>query len=159
MAKDDIYYERLGKYNSAGFSCAVDDTFLSKKKDKERFEAAKDALKAVGVDLSYNDGRLSMRMDSEMYLNVATRKAGPKSKKILSPSYQDNKGHTMYYSDVLIMMQNMSDAEIIRELKVPKATYYRHKKAMLESEYYKELDKTRLDDEEYLKEAIFDGKF
>ena len=53
----------------------------------------------------------------------------------------------------------MSDLEIMKELNVPKSTYYRHKKAMLESEYYKELDKERLSDEEYLKESLFDSKF
>ena len=107
MAKQDIYCERLGKYNSAGFTCTVREGFLKSNIEKERFEVAKEALKAVGVELSYDGERLSMNFDSKTYLNVATRKAGPKGKKIMSPSYQDNVGHTIYYSDIIFMMQRI----------------------------------------------------
>jgi len=159
MAKEDRYYERLGKYNFAGFACNVDKNFLTQPGDQDRFDAAKEALESVGFSLNYENGRLSLSMDAETYLNVATRKAGPKGKKIETPSHQDNKGYTVYYSDILLMMQTMKDTEIMKELNIPKATYYRHKKDMLASEYYKELDKSRLDDEMYLKEAEYDRKF
>lgn len=37
-----------------------------------------------------------------------------------------------------MMLETMSDYEIMEKLNMKKATYYRHKKAMLESEWYRE---------------------
>ena len=50
----------------------------------------------------------------------------------------DEEGHPVKCAEVLMMLETMSDYEIMDKLKMKKATYYRHKKAMLESDWYKE---------------------
>lgn len=49
------------------------------------------------------------------------------------------------------MMQIMTDREIAERINMPIATFYRHKKIMKSSSYYKTLDKNKMDDLEYLK--------
>jgi len=66
------------------------------------------------------------------------------------------------YSDVVLMLQSMTDQEIMEHIGIKYATYYRHKKKLLESEYYKFTDKNRLTDELYLQGEelnIFDSWF
>lgn len=91
--------------------------------------------------------------------------------------------HTIfYYSDVLFLLQRMTDTEVMKKLSgkyrkrqiekkyrtlnfVPEpspmapATYYRHKKRMMESSWYKSLDKNRLDDLDYLHSVPGDDAF
>ena len=159
MTKEDAYLEKLGKYNHAGFTVEVDPNFPRTSYEKRGLSEMKEALQSVGVTLKCESGKLSMKMDAKTFINVATRKAGPKRKQIAYPSHKDNKGFSVYYSDIVFMMQTMSDKEIMDELNIPKATYYRHKKTMLESDYYKALDTDKLDDEEYLKSVDFDNRF
>ena len=49
------------------------------------------------------------------------------------------------------MMQIMTDRETAERINMPIATFYRHKKIMKSSSYYKTLDKNKMDDLEYLK--------
>ena len=44
----------------------------------------------------------------------------------------------------------MTDQQIADKIGMKIATYYRHKKKLRESKYFKELDQNRLDDREYL---------
>lgn len=91
--------------------------------------------------------------------------------------------HTIfYYSDVLFLLQQMTDTEVMKKLSgryrkrqiekgyrtlkyVPEpssmapATFYRHKKRMMESSWYKSLDKNRLDDLDYLHSVPGDDAF
>lgn len=55
------------------------------------------------------------------------------------------------YSDIVLMMNNMTDKQICEELNLKPATYYRRKKIMKESEYFQTLDPEKLSDPEYLK--------
>ena len=57
------------------------------------------------------------------------------------------------------MQQTMKDTEILETTGMTSATYYRHKKAMKESAYYKRLDKTKLNDAAYLKSIEGDTFF
>ncbi len=53
----------------------------------------------------------------------------------------------------------MKDQDIIEKIKMKPATFYRHKKEMKETEYYKSLDLNRLGDLEYLKSVKGDVMF
>ncbi len=54
------------------------------------------------------------------------------------------------YSDIVLMMNTMTDKQICEELDIKPATYYRKKKIMKESEYFKTLDPEKSCDPEYL---------
>ena len=53
----------------------------------------------------------------------------------------------------------MKDEEIIEKIQMKPATFYRHKKEMRETTYYKSLDRNRLGDLEYLKSVEGDFMF
>ena len=63
------------------------------------------------------------------------------------------------YSDIVFMMQTKKDADVAAEIRMPIATFYRHKKAMKESAYYKSLDLNRLRDKEYLESVAGNRMF
>ena len=54
------------------------------------------------------------------------------------------------------MMQTMKDQEIANKIGMPIATYYRHKKTLKDSYYFKSLDLNKLQDKEYL-ESVSDN--
>ena len=116
-----------------------------------------EALKAIHINLSVSeDNELSLFIPASYYNEYHRRNAG-RRKKIMSRtgeyvSLETDNGHkkTFYegeklmYSDVLPLLLTNSDAEIIKQLNIPRATYYRHKKALLASRYYTSVDKEHL---------------
>ena len=54
------------------------------------------------------------------------------------------------FSDIISMMQHMTDKEIAEKIGMPMATYYRHKKSLKDSIYYRSLDKEKFGDADYL---------
>ena len=120
--------------------------------NEKNYNTVKDALEAVGVKLSVSEDILRIEIDPEKYETEKTRRAGRRNVKA---SFKTNavmpSGLRARYSDVISMLQSMNDIAVMKELGMARATYYRHKKAMLSSGYYKALDKARLDDIDYLK--------
>ena len=57
------------------------------------------------------------------------------------------------------MKQTMTDAQLCEKIDMKPATYYRHKKELKESDYYKTLDKNKLSDLNYLKSIPGDFMF
>lgn len=55
------------------------------------------------------------------------------------------------FSDVVYMQQIMKIKEIIEKLGMSMSSYYRHDIRMKKTYYYKQIDKSRLNDIEYLK--------
>lgn len=89
-------------------------------------------LEHVGITFSYKK-YFYINFDEEVYNSVVLRGAGSKKLEVVS-----EEGHPVKCAEVLMMLETMSDYEIMEKLKMKKATYYRHKKAMLESEWYRE---------------------
>lgn len=158
MAKSAAYEEKFRKYLGTRVSFKLDQK--SQNVNPEALKKLTEALDHVGIDLRTNNNSLEIEIDSDKYLKACTRYAGPKEKK---RRFETNnvglKGDVAQYSDIITMMQTMTDKEIMTELNMPYATYYRHKKAMMESEYYKSLDLSKIKEEGYLDTIFFDEAF
>ena len=91
------------------------------------------------------------------YVRTQNRGAGRRKAR----SYTQDEGNIgIYsYSDIIYMSQTMKDQDIIEKIKMKPATFYRHKKGMKETAYYKSLDRNRLGDLEYLKSVEGDFMF
>lgn len=126
-----------------------DDTYWEL--NHKNYEKMKAALEAVGIWLNVEDDELRLTIYPEGYVRTKERNAGRRKK---ASWKQEELAHGKYefyqYSDIVCMMQTKKDADIAAEIKMPIATFYRHKKALKESGYYKSLDLNRLRDKEYL---------
>ena len=98
-----------------------------------------DALKKAGFELQIKDGYLTLFLDVGNNVISSTRMAGRKLKR-----------SRVKFSDVIQMQQTMNVAEIIEKIGLSRATYTRHNRRMKNTYYYKQLDKSRLNDKEYL---------
>jgi len=115
-----------------------------------------EALNDIHINLTVTEeGELSLFIPASYYNEYHKRNAG-RRRKIMSETgvyekYEINgqiktfySGKKLTYAAFLILMLTKSDAAIIKELNIPRATYYRHKKALTESRYYNSLDKEKL---------------
>ncbi|MBR4344512.1 MAG: hypothetical protein IKP88_17735 [Lachnospiraceae bacterium] len=114
-----------------------------------------EALKAIHINLSITDNEMSLFIPASYYNEYHNRNAG-RRKKIMSKSgeyevyelYGKKKefysGDKLMYSDILPLMLKQSDAGLIKQLNIPRATYYRHKKALMDSQYYKSIPKEKM---------------
>lgn len=130
-----------------------------------REEAAKN-----GVFLSVSrDGMLNITVDTNWWETTKRkneRGAGRKKdlfyitdKEILMDSNEIHEAWT--YAYFVYFLQQKTDKELMEymhtslyrdpEKVIAPATYYRHKKRVLDSTYYKSLDQSKIDDLEYLK--------
>lgn len=114
---------------------------------EKEYREMKELLANVGILMHKFDDQLSLIVLSEYY-DLKSRGAGRHDKFF----YKDKEKSDVYhYSDIIYMQQSMKNKDIIALLKIPSATFSRHLKRMKESYYYKTLDKTRLNDIDYLK--------
>jgi len=115
-----------------------------------------EALNDIHINLTVTEeGELSLFIPASYYNEYHKRNAG-RRRKIMSETgvyekYEINgqiktfySGKKLTYAAFLILMLTKSDAAIIKELNIPRATYYRHKKSLTESRYYNSLDKEKL---------------
>ena len=109
-----------------------------------------DALAAVGVLLEVKDEDLQLSLDPESYARARDGHAGRNKKRSMKGEDQVS---FYRYSDIVLLMQSMTDRDLAAHINMPIATFYRHKKELKESFYYKSLDKNRLTDAEYLKDV------
>lgn len=63
------------------------------------------------------------------------------------------------YSDIVYLSQIYKNADVCKKTGIKLATFYRHKRDMVESDYYKSLDLNRLRDLEYLRSVKGDEIF
>lgn len=121
------------------------------KSNAENLEKMKEALDAVGIWLNVEDGRLSLSIYPEGYIRTKDRNAGRRKKVAWNQEAKKKGKYELYkYSDIVLMMQTMKDQELADKIGMPIATFYRHKKALKDSEYYWSLDLNRLREKEYL---------
>lgn len=125
---------------------------------KEKTEEVQKLLADVGVKLVIKErpdfNLLRIIVDND-YTNKKTRKAGRKTK---TSTYTvcDGMECAYKYSDIVYMMQTMTDKDIAIKIDMPIATYYRHKRKLMQSQYYQQLDPDKLQDELYLKNMLDD---
>jgi hypothetical protein len=114
-----------------------------------------EALNSIHINMTVTENELSLFIPASYYNEYHKRNAG-RRRKIMSKTgeyetYELNgrtktfySGDKLMYSDVLRLLLTKGDTEIIRELNIPRATYYRHKKVLLNSRYYLAIDKEHL---------------
>lgn len=144
MMKD---YDDAEEFNNMFLKYKIVDDSLHKQHNKECFEAVKKALKEVGVYIKVDeDHTLSISINGRRYLQNKRRSAGRRYEMV-----KNDNDEIIRYSDVVLMLQSMTDTQIYERLNMSLSTYYRHKKKLMNSDYYKSLDKNRLNDEAYLR--------
>lgn len=152
-------YERKNKkieeYQGAKIKLYLDDTQPYEHDNAIYYDKLKEALETAGFHININkDNLLTLEIAISKFYNANYRSAGRKDR------VAKKDGAFPYrYSDIVYMLNTMTDKEIIKELKMPQATYYRHKKAMKQSAYYTNLDKKRLNDIEYLESQPINPSF
>ncbi len=124
-------------------------------KNMEDAQEIKEILYKHGIIFELDDEEISIYIERKTYNKINNRNAGRKRTHKRTPDGKD----FLYYSDIVSMMQSMTDLEIMEYTKIPPATYNRHKKTMMQSPYYKRLDKNRLWDTKYLKSMELDQIF
>ena len=115
---------------------------------KEREEDAKknsfslprfqEILKKAGIHLEVDDGTLRIFLIPEDYVRNQTRYAGvrrkTRKKNAEGATYDEN---IYRYSDIVALWgEGKKEEEMLNLTGMPRATYYRHKKALLESNFY-----------------------
>ena len=130
----------------------IDTNSINSAENKKNFAEISAPLSRVGVYLNvyeYDDGAnnyLTLAVNKDTYDRVTKREAGRRRKFIPNPET----GADLRYSDVIYMLQTMSGKKVAEELQMSLSTFNRHKKKMLNSVYYKNLDRNRLNDLDYL---------
>lgn len=109
--------------------------------NESSFKEMQETLARIGVDIFLSKGYLILTKSDTAYKKETSRGAGRKG---------SAKPCSMI--EVLQMLLTMTDKQICTKLQMSERTYYRHKKAMLQSDMYYSLDSERLNDIEYLQE-------
>lgn len=153
MRKDKKIESNRRKYEKLKLTYKVDDTVDNK---SSTYEKMKVALEKSGFlfDIS-SKGILTLEILESKYVRKNYRNAGRKPKTV-----QRKDNFLSYrYSDIVCMMQTMTDAKIYKKIGMSSATYYRHKKELISSSYYAALDKNMLGDIDYLRNQKNDYVF
>ena len=116
--------------------------------NRRNYKRIKEVLESVGIWFEVEGNELSIGISPEKYIEKKERNAG-RSQKVIMKKESDSSDYYRY-SDIVYLMQKKKDQDVADEIGVGIATYYRHKKAMKESLYYKSLDLNRLNDKDYL---------
>lgn len=124
-------------------------TITENNNDPEAIKKLTKALAKVGVYLDLYPEDLYISIIPRAYANATRRYAGPR-KKFIRVTDESGKQKLITYADVIPLMQTLPEEAVYEMLRMAPATYYRHKKAMRETDYFKSLDPSRLDDAEYL---------
>lgn len=111
----------------------------------QNFEYVQRAMQAAGISMRLEGDTLYISVWEELHRQKTARNAG-RHKKIVHTADSS----IWRYSDVVYMLQTMTDQQVYTAISMASSTYYRHKKELLQSDYYKSLDKFRLEDRSYL---------
>ena len=136
--------------------CYIDHPNGELERNIEDAKLIQDILFKHGVFFSMNDNEINIYINHKDYNRINSRNAGRKRK---LQKRADGSGDCYYYSDIVHMMQSMTDLEIIAHTGIAPATYNRHKKVMVNSPYYKMIDMKRAGSLEYLKSVELDQRF
>lgn len=119
----------------------------------DNFPVMQQVLRDAGVCIDLYDNLLVIGINGVQYRINRTRYAGRGKR------YAKIDGNLCQYSDIVWMSLTMQDKQIADKIGMKIATYYRHKKKMRESDYYKSLDRNRINDREYLRSVPGDYLF
>ena len=141
MNKYNRHRNNCKKYSNIKLSLSINGKY-----NQECYNILKDALEKSGFLFEIKDNNLSLSILESKYVRNKYRNAGRNLKSI---TRKDN--FLPYkYSDIIYMLNNMTDIEIYTKLKISSATYYRHKKKLMTSVYYDSLDLAQINNLEYL---------
>lgn len=130
----------------------VEDDPRFRMENEACYEEIKKLLEDVGCYLKLEDGILSISLrtsSNSVYMQKRKRNSG-KKKRLFRNMDSSNPSDYLKFSDIVYLMQSMTDKAIFTKHNIPIQTYYRHKKRLLESIYYKSLDTEKMNNIEYL---------
>ena len=136
--------------------CSIEHPNGTQDRNIEDAELIKEILFKHGITFNMDGDEMSIYINHKDYNRINSRNAGRKRKR---QRKADGSGECYNYSDIVHMMQSMTDLEIIAHTGIAPATYNRHKKVMVNSPYYKMIDMKRAGDLEYLKSVELDQRF
>lgn len=156
MADKDMAAWKFDKeLGNKSLNYRVDDVVYYKDHNEKSFDTIRELLDRVGVNLDKDGDRLSISINPRKYFVAARTYAG----RYRSLAYRKDEFIPYTYSDIIYMLNTMSNDEVAAKINMPIATFYRHKKRMVNSDYYKTLDPSRFNDIEYLKSFNSDNAF
>lgn len=101
---------------------------------KRQYASVFEKLEHIGVTISLTKkSEVQLTFSEDRYNSIVLRGAGRKKTEFMT-----EQGEKIKCIDVWLMLKTMPDYEIIEKIGMKKATYYRHKKAMFESDWYKD---------------------
>ena len=131
--KSEVYFK---KYHGREFSVR-----LAKAKDYDPcdLEVMAQLMGDVGFVMEVKGDYLSITVDANKLPLVNRARSGRKKKE------------TEYrYSDIMYMLEEMNDKEVAEKIGLPMATFYRHKRTLMNSEYYRAIPPMMRGDRAYL---------
>ena len=145
--------EKMDELSRLSLFYTVSDFSGHEIENADNFPVMQQVLRDAGVCIDLYDNLLVIRINGVQYRINRTRFAGR------GKQYAQIDGDLCQYSDVVWMSLTMQDKQIADKIGMKIATYYRHKKKMRESDYYKSLDRNRINDREYLRSVPGDYLF
>lgn len=132
------YFSNRTHYDGFGVSFKL---VRKKKQGEGSLKLITELMAEAGFILEIQNDELTITVDGEKLSRVKHSMAG-----------RPKKAGEYRFSDIVPMMQTMTDKEIAEKIGMPMATYYRHKKALKNSLFYRSLDKKpeKLIDSTYL---------
>ena len=141
MYRFEKYESNCNKYSDIKITINISGCYNSNK-----YNILKVALEDSGFIFEIKDNTLLLGISESKYVRNKYRNAGRNMKPILR---KDN--FLPYrYSDIIYLLNSYTDKYIYTKLKISSATYYRHKREMINSDYYKNLDSNYITDLSYL---------
>ena len=122
--------------------------------NRARFELVKKTLSELGVLFEVENKTLFVSINPETYADLTRKTAGRRTRVVKMTGENVSGDGLCRYSDVLNMLQTMSDKDVCEKLGMSQATYFRHKKKMLENDLVRSVDRHLLKDPVKLKKAL-----
>lgn len=158
MSRYELERQVKKKYEKCHLHYKISEESHWKKNNQESYEIIKEALDDIGIHFEINNGELFMWIHSEKYIRIKERNAGRRKVYAWKKEEYEKGNMVVYkYSDIVFMIQTMTDQEVCEKIGMKPATYYRHKKELKKSQYYANLDRNKLNDKEYLESV--EGNF
>ena len=102
----------------------IEDAPHCENHNERSFDTIKEMLERVGVNLEKDDDSLFISINSQKYAAAARTYAG-RGRRF---AYPKNEYKAYTYSDIVYMLNSMSNDEVAAKIDMPIATFYRHKK-------------------------------
>ena len=152
--KRNASFEEECRRLSLSYQIAEDK--FQKMMNQESFQRIKELLSDVGVNLRVDmeNSTLRLSINGSKYYRVVKRGAGSCSHAVHAPkdlSPNDGTNFCTYADVVYLLSSGLNNTQLRDKLKMSNGSYWRHKRNMVQSIYYKSLDKERLGDLDYLR--------